>query len=99
MDIWWKNFATGSLVNSGETITALLWCGPNLLSGDTCHVYYHRHEDRWSIINRPGAVIVQDPSPGTTIDPCEIIQPEGSGVNVTVGATSKRADIEHIDCT
>ncbi len=50
VSLWWKDYATGNLADSGENITALNWLGPNLGAAATVIVSYDRQENRWTII-------------------------------------------------
>ena len=50
VSLWWKDYATGNLVDSGENVTALNWLWPNIASGDKVIVAYDRQENRWSVI-------------------------------------------------
>jgi hypothetical protein len=50
VSLWWKDYATGNLVDSGENVTALNWLGPNLGAAAKVIVSYDRHENRWVIV-------------------------------------------------
>lgn len=50
VSLWWKDYATGNLVDSGQDVTALNWLWPNIAPGDKVIVSYDRQENRWSVI-------------------------------------------------
>jgi hypothetical protein len=50
VSLWWKDYATGNLVDSGQNVTALNWLWPNIAQGDKVVVSYERHENRWTVI-------------------------------------------------
>ncbi len=50
VSLWWKDYATGSLVDSGQNVTALNWLWPNIAQGDKVIVAYDRQENRWTVI-------------------------------------------------
>lgn len=50
VSLWWRDYATGNLVDSGENVTALNWLGPNLAATAKVIVSFDRHENRWVII-------------------------------------------------
>ena len=50
VSLWWKDYSTGALVDSGENVTALNWLGPNLSASAKVIVSYDRHENRWVIV-------------------------------------------------
>lgn len=50
VSLWWKDYATEQLADSGEDVTALNWLGPNIAQGDKVIVSYDRQEDRWTVI-------------------------------------------------
>ncbi len=49
VSLWWKDYTTGNLVDSGRDITALNWTGPDIATGDNLIAAYDPHEDRWTI--------------------------------------------------
>jgi hypothetical protein len=50
VSLWWKDYATGNLVDSGQDVTALNWLGPNIAQGDKLLVSYERQENRWTVL-------------------------------------------------
>jgi hypothetical protein len=50
VSLWWKDYATGNLVDSGRDVTALNWLGPDIAQGDKVVVSYDRQENRWTVI-------------------------------------------------
>lgn len=50
VSLWWKDYATEQLADSGQNVTALNWLGPNIAAGDKVIVSYDRQENRWTII-------------------------------------------------
>jgi len=50
VSLWWKDYATGNLVDSGHDVTALNWLGPDIAQGDKVVVCYDRQENRWTVI-------------------------------------------------
>jgi len=50
VSLWWKDYSTGTLVDSGENVTALNWLGPNLGAAAKVIISFDCHEDRWVII-------------------------------------------------
>ena len=57
VSLYWEDYANlGTLIDSGQTVEALNWCGPDVDDGDNVVVSYDRQEDRWTIIEQPGGV-------------------------------------------
>ena len=50
VSLWWKDYATGDLVDSGQDVTALNWLWPNIAAGDKVIVSFDRQENRWTIV-------------------------------------------------
>jgi len=50
VSLWWKDYATGNLVDSGQDVTALNWLWPDIAQGDKVVVCYDRQENRWTVI-------------------------------------------------
>ena len=50
ISLWWKDYTTGNLVDSGENVTALNWLCPNIVAAEKVIVAYDSHEDRWTVI-------------------------------------------------
>jgi len=50
VSLWWTDYATGNLADSGQDVTALNWLWPNIAPGDKVIVSYDRQENRWSVI-------------------------------------------------
>ena len=50
VSLWWKDYASGNLVDSGQDVTALNWLWPNIAQGDKVIVSYDRQENRWTVI-------------------------------------------------
>ena len=50
VSLWWKDYATGNLVDSGQDVTALNWLWPSIAQGDKLLVSYDRQENRWTVI-------------------------------------------------
>ncbi len=50
VSLWWKDYATGTLADSGENIEAINWLCPNISIGDKVIVSYDRQENRWTVI-------------------------------------------------
>jgi len=50
VSLWWKDYSTGNLVDSGENVEALNWICPNISAGEKVVVAYDRQENRWTII-------------------------------------------------
>ncbi len=91
VSLWWKDYATGNMADGGENVEALNWCGPKILYGDRVIVSYDRHEDRWTIVEQPGGVVVDD---GVTVNPARTLDFVGAGVTVTlVGTETARMTI------
>jgi len=91
VSLWWKDYATGNLVDSGRNVTALNWCGPGIRPGDCVVVSYDRQEDRWTIIEQEGGVVVTN---GVAVVPARTIQFLGAGVTVAVvGGTTAQVTI------
>lgn len=50
VSLWWKDYATGTLIDSGQDVTALNWLHPQIQGGDKLIVSYDRQEDRWTVV-------------------------------------------------
>lgn len=50
VSLWWKDYSTGNLADSGENVTALNWLGPNLAAAANVIVSFDRQENRWVIV-------------------------------------------------
>jgi hypothetical protein len=50
VSLWWKDYATGNLADSGRDVTALNWLWPDIAQGKKVLVSYDRQEDRWTVI-------------------------------------------------
>jgi hypothetical protein len=50
VSLWWKDYATGDLVDSGRDVVALNWLWPSIAQGDKVLVSYDRQENRWTVI-------------------------------------------------
>lgn len=50
VSLWWLDYDTGSLVDSGRNVEALNWLHPQIQSGDKLIVSFDRQEGRWTVI-------------------------------------------------
>jgi len=50
VSLWWKDYATGNLADSGRNVEALNWLCPNIAAADKVIVSYDRQENRWTIL-------------------------------------------------
>lgn len=52
VNLWWRDWDADEkdLKDSGESVEALNWCGPELFEGDKVVVSYDRCDRRWTII-------------------------------------------------
>jgi len=50
VNLWWLDYPSGELVNSGLEVLAENWLHPHICCGEKVIVSYDRQEDRWTIL-------------------------------------------------
>jgi hypothetical protein len=50
VNLWWLDYPSGNLVDSGQQVTALNWLQPLVAAGEKVLISYDRQENRWTIL-------------------------------------------------
>jgi hypothetical protein len=87
VSVWWKDYATGNMADSGVNVTALNWLFPGIDAGDRVGMAYDRQEAVWKITAWYPSLAVTDG--GVTVEPVKTISFAGGDFGVVDGGNGQ----------